>query len=135
MVIAMDATSISLFEGQEIRKTFHKGEWYYVVRDVVQAISSASDVKDYIKKMRKRDKALRENWSNLIESLPIETNGGRQKLNCSNMEGLFRIIEAIPTSKTIPFKRWMSQAQIISTYEIKRDDQIPIQSDRFRGNL
>ncbi len=103
----METTSITFFEGQEIRKTHYNGEWWYVVRDVVQVISSAADVKDYIKKMRKRDRELREKWDHLVVSLPIETNGGRQKLNCSNKEGLFRIIQAIPPTKTQPFKQWM----------------------------
>lgn len=106
----MQTTSISLFEGQEIRKTYHNGEWWYVVRDVVQIISSAADVKDYIKKMRKREPELRRSWDQLVISLPIDTNGGRQKLNCSNTEGLFRIIQAIPTAKAEPFKRWIAKA-------------------------
>ena len=106
----MQTTAISLFEGQEIRKTFHNGEWWYVVRDVVQVISSAADVKDYIKKMRKRDPELRRCWNQLVMMLPIDTNGGRQKLNCSNIEGLFRIIQTIPTIKAEPFKRWIAKA-------------------------
>lgn len=103
----METTSIIFFEGQEIRKTFFRGKWWYVVRDVVQVISSSADVKDYIKKMRKRDRELRERWHDLVVVLPIDTNGGRQRLNCSNLEGLFRIIQAIPVSKTQSFKQWL----------------------------
>jgi hypothetical protein len=41
--------------------------------------------------------------------LSVETPGGRQKLNCANIEGLFRIIQSIPSPKTEPFKRWLAK--------------------------
>lgn len=41
--------------------------------------------------------------------LSIDTQGGVQKLNCANTEGIFRIIQSIPSPKTEPFKRWLAK--------------------------
>lgn len=41
--------------------------------------------------------------------LPVETAGGKQKLNCWNIKGLFRLIQSIPSKKAEPFKQWLAQ--------------------------
>ena len=41
--------------------------------------------------------------------LVIQTEGGPQKMNCANTEGIFRIIQSIPSSKAEPFKRWLAK--------------------------
>jgi len=102
------ATEFLLFEGQEIRMTFHDKQWWYVVRDVIQVITESADVKDYIKKLRKRDPELQKIWQNLVTPLLIETTGGRQKLNCATINNLSRIMLAIPAAKSETFKRWIS---------------------------
>ncbi|MDE6779780.1 MAG: hypothetical protein K2J51_10000, partial [Alistipes sp.] len=38
-----------------------------------------------------------------------KTNGGRQKVNCATAQGMFRIIQSIPSPKAEPFKQWMAQ--------------------------
>ncbi len=43
------------------------------------------------------------------QPLPIQTAGGKQKLNCANTEGIFRIIQSIPSKKAEPFKRWLAR--------------------------
>ena len=37
---------------------------------------------------------------------------GPQKENCANLEGIFRIIQSIPSKKAEPFKRWMAEKRI-----------------------
>lgn len=39
----------------------------------------------------------------------METNGGKQKMNCADTEGILRIIQSIPSPKTEPFKRWLAR--------------------------
>ena len=102
-------TQIALFQGKEVRKTFHNDEWWFVVGDVVQILTDTPNVKDYLRKMRDRDEDLSKGWGQFVTPLSIETSGGKQMLNCSNTAGIFRIIQSIPSSKAEPFKLWLAQ--------------------------
>jgi BRO family, N-terminal domain len=102
---------IKLFEERKIRSVWNDDDenWYFVVADVVQVLTDTSDTKDYLKKMRMRDRVLAKGWGQIVTPLPIETAGGRQKLNCANAQGLLRIIQSIPSPKAEPFKLWLAQ--------------------------
>jgi DNA-damage-inducible protein D len=115
----MDTTKIALFKGKKIRKMLHNNEWWFVVNDVVEALTDTASVKDYIKKMRLRDEELGKGWGQLVTPLLVETVGGLQKLNCANTEGIFRIIQAIPSPKAEPFKRWLARVGYERVQEIE----------------
>ena len=59
--------------------------------------------------MKKRDPELAKGWGQIVTPLSIQTPGGKQRVNCANQEGLFRIIQSIPSPKAEPFKQWMAQ--------------------------
>jgi prophage antirepressor-like protein len=59
--------------------------------------------------MKQRDPELGKGWVQIVRTLPIATPGGTQNLNCSNTEGLFRLIQSIPSPKAEPFKRWLAK--------------------------
>ncbi len=115
-------TKIAVFRKREIRKTIHKKEWWFVVNDVVSALTDSPNVQDYIKKMRKRDNELSKGWGQLVTPLSIKTSGGGQKLNCANTEGVFRIIQAIPSPKAEPFKRWLARVGCERIQEIENPE-------------
>ena len=52
---------------------------------------------------------LAKGWGQIVTPLSVQTAGGRQKVNCATMNGIFRIIQAIPSPKAEPFKVWMAQ--------------------------
>ena len=54
--------------------------------------------------------------------LGIKTAGGTQRLNCANTEGLFRIIQSIPSPKAEPFKRWLAQVGYERVKEIENPE-------------
>jgi len=110
---------IALFQGKEIRKIFYKEEWWFVVGDVVQALTDTPNVKDYIRKIRDRDEEISKGWGQIVTPLPIETSGGLQKLNCTNTEGIFRIIQSIPSPKAEPFKLWLAKVGYERIQEIE----------------
>ena len=60
-------SNIKLFESKQIRSQWNEQEqkWYFSVQDVVQVLSDATDVKDYIKKIKKRDPLLNSNWGTI----------------------------------------------------------------------
>ena len=91
------AAHLAVFQEKTIRRAWHNEEWWFVVTDVVAILSSSVNPNDYIKKMRLRDKELAQGWGQIVTPLRIETEGGIQRLNCANTEGLFRIIQSIPS--------------------------------------
>ncbi len=104
-----ETTKIAIFKGQKVRKIIHNNEWWFVVEDVVVALTDSSNPKDYINKMRRRDNELSKGYGQFVHTLPIETSGGKQQMNCANTEGIFRIIQSIPSPKAEPFKRWLAR--------------------------
>ena len=100
---------IAVFRGEKIRKTIHKNEWWFVVEDVVLVLTDSSDPKQYIQRMKQRDDELTKGWVQIVHTLVIETAGGKQRMLCANTEGIFRIIQSIPSSKAEPFKRWLAR--------------------------
>lgn len=112
-------TKIALFHGKEVRKTLHNNEWWFVIADVVQVLTDTINVKDYIRKMRDRDEEVSKGWGQIVTPLSVDTAGGRQKLNCANTEGIFRIIQSIPSPKAEPFKRWLAKVGYERVQEIE----------------
>ncbi|MCX5699169.1 MAG: Bro-N domain-containing protein [Candidatus Omnitrophica bacterium] len=96
-------TKIAIFKGQKVRKTIYKNEWWFVVEDVVVALTDTVNVKDYINKMRLRDEELAKGYGQIVHTLLVETAGGKQHMNCANTEGIFRIIQSIPSPNVEPF--------------------------------
>ena len=107
---AKEITKLDVFEGREIRKTIHNGEWWFSVADVVQVLTDSVDTRQYIKRIRQRDHELDSYWGTICTPLELlAPDGKRRKTNCSNTEGLFRIIQSIPSPKAEPFKRWLAK--------------------------
>ncbi len=103
-------TKIAIFRKKEIRKTIYKNEWWFVIEDVVGALTDSVQPTGYIKDMRRRDLELSKGWGQIAApTLLIQTTGGPQKVNCANTEGIFRIIQSIPSPKAEPFKRWLAR--------------------------
>ena len=114
-----NSSKISLFKGKKIRKTLHQNEWWFVIQDIVAALTNSSDPAGYIKDMRRRDEELSKGWGQIATPLPIQTEGGLQNINCANTEGIFRIIQSIPSSKAEPFKRWLAKVGYERVQEIE----------------
>jgi hypothetical protein len=113
-------TSIAVFKGKEIRKTTHKNEWWFSVSDVVEALTDSADPKQYIKKMRQRDPELNSYWGTICTPLEIMApDGKKRETNCANTEGIFRIIQSVPSPKAEPFKRWLAKVGYERVQEIE----------------
>jgi hypothetical protein len=110
---------IAIFQKKEIRKTIYNNEWWFVVEDVVSALTDSVNPKDYINKMRRRDPELSKGYGQIVHPLKVDTAGGKQKINCANTEGIFRIIQSIPSPKAEPFKRWLAKVGYERVKEIE----------------
>ncbi|MGD0784606.1 MAG: Bro-N domain-containing protein [Sedimentisphaerales bacterium] len=112
-------TKIAVFRKKEIRKTIHNNEWWFVIMDVITALTDSAQPNGYIKDMRRRDIELAKGWGQIATPLSVQTAGGIQKLNCANTEGIFRIIQSIPSHKAEPFKLWLAKVGYERVQEIE----------------
>jgi hypothetical protein len=123
-------TKLVVFKNKEIRRTLHNNEWWFVVEDVVLALIDSKDPKQYIQRMKQRDPELGKGWVQIVHTLSIETTGGAQRMLCANTEGIFRIIQSIPSPKAEPFKRWLAKVGYERVLEIEDPE---LASQRMRA--
>lgn len=106
------SSSLQIFENQTIRTEWNeeKEEWYFSVTDVVAVLTDSADPKQYIKKMRSRDRELNARWGTICTLTAMTAaDGKRYRTNTANLEGVLRIIQSIPSSKAEPLKQWLAQ--------------------------
>ncbi len=118
----MEDTKIALFKGKKVRRIIHNKEWWFVVEDVVLALIDSSDPKQYVQRMKLRDPELNKGWVQIVHTLDVPTSGGKQQMNCANTEGIFRIIQSIPSPKAEPFKRWLAKVGYERVQEIENPE-------------
>ena len=93
-----------------------------MIVDVVSVLTESVQPEGYIKDLRRRDPELAKGWGQIATPLRIDTPGGAQRINCANTEGLFRIIQSIPSPKAEPFKRWLAQVGYERVKEIENPE-------------
>ncbi len=64
-------------------------------------------------------------WVQFVHTLAVPTEGGPQTMLCANTEGLFRIIQSIPSPKAEPFKRWLAKVGYERVQEIEDPERRP----------
>lgn len=104
-------SNIKLFESKQIRSFWNEADlkWYFSVQDVIQLLTDTADVKDYIKKMKKRDAELNFNWGTICPLVEMRAAGCKKRKNqASDAKGLLRIIQSIPSPNTEHFKDFFS---------------------------
>lgn len=117
-------TQIALFEEKKIRKTMHQNEWWFSVVDVVQALTDSVNANDYWFKMKIRVKTEDEfELSTICRRLKLRSSDGKMyETDCANTEGIFRIIQSIPSPKAEPFKRWLAKVGYERVQEIENPE-------------
>jgi len=110
-----------VFKNKEIRRILHENEWYFAVVDVVAALTVSDKPRDYWYRMKKRELgATQFELSTLCRQLKLEsTDGKKYQTEMANTEGLFRIIQSIPSPKAEPFKRWLAKVGYERVQEIE----------------
>lgn len=103
---------IKLFQDRQVRSAWDDAleQWYFSIADVVSILTDSTDPKQYIKKMKSRDEALKSNWGTICTLVPlVSVDGKKHREMTATTEGILRIIQSIPSSKAEPFKQWMAQ--------------------------
>jgi hypothetical protein len=111
---------IAVFKGKSIRKTINNNEWWFSVVDVCGVLADSSDAGAYWRKLKQR---LNEEGSEPVTfchglKLPAP-DGKMRETDCANAEGMFRIIQSIPSAKAEPFKRWLAKVGYERVKEIE----------------
>lgn len=116
-----------VFQDKNIRRIWFSDEWWFVIKDVILAITDSKDPSQYLKKLRKRDENVNDLFKGggqLVPPLGLEfkTPGGNQMLQCWNTKGIFRLIQSIPSKKAEPFKQWLAQVGYDRVQEIENPE-------------
>ncbi len=130
-----ELAKIAIFQKKEIRKQLHGGEWWFVINDVVAALTDTSDSARYVRDLRYRDEAIKDLFerggakgASQISTpldLKFDTQGGKQAFKCWDTEGIFRLIQSIPSKKAEPFKRWLARVGYERVQEIENPKRRP----------
>ncbi|MFA4828742.1 MAG: Bro-N domain-containing protein [Thermodesulfovibrionales bacterium] len=119
----MEATKIALFKGRKIRKTIHNNEWWFSGVDVCSVLTESPDGGAYWRKLKQR---LNEEGSEVVtfcHGLKLAASDGKKyTTDCANTEGIFRIIQSIPSPKAEPFKRWLAKVGYERIQEIENPE-------------
>lgn len=103
---------IRLFEEQKVRTIWNaeEEEWYFSVVDVVTILTESKDAAAYWRKLKQRLKAEGSETVTNCHGLKMQAPDGKMRLtDCLNTQGIFRLIQSIPSPKAEPFKLWMAQ--------------------------
>ena len=103
---------IKIFEGNQIRSVWDndKEEWYFSVVDVVGTLTDSKDPGAYWRKLKQR---LKEEGSEVVtfcHGLKLKAADGKMReSDVADMQGIFRIIQSVPSPKAEPFKMWLAE--------------------------
>jgi DNA-damage-inducible protein D len=116
-------SQIAVFKGKTIRKTIFQKEWWFSVVDIVGALTDSVDAGAYWRKLKQR---LQEEGSEVVtfcHGLKLEAPDGKMReTDCANTEGMFRIIQSIPSPKAEPMKRWLAKVGYERIQEIENPE-------------
>ena len=110
-----------VFQDKEIRRLLVEDVWFFAVVDVIEVLTDSGKPRDYWYRMKKREKdSSKTELSTFCRQLKLESSDGKKYLtDCANTEGIFRIIQSIPSPKAEPFKRWLAKVGYERVQEIE----------------
>ena len=115
---------IAIFKGKNIRKTLHNGEWWFSVVDVIEALTDSERSSAYWTAMKARVQSEDGfQLSTICRQLKLmATDGKLRETDCADTEGIFRIIQSVPSPKAEPFKRWLAKVGYERVQEIENPE-------------
>jgi hypothetical protein len=102
----------------------------------MEALVDTTDGTRYVADLRKKDPGLDSRYSEITRTLTFASPGGRQKTTFTNIEGVFRLMQSVPSTKAEPFKKWLAKVGFERLQEAQNPDLIvkrAIATYRARG--
>jgi len=121
-----DQNKLVVFQEKEIRRMWHNEEWWFVIVDIIEVLTASKNPAVYWRVLKKRlkDEGSNETVAN-CNGLKLEAKDGkRRKVNCANVEGIFRVIQSIPSPKAEPFKQWLAKVGYERVQEIENLERV-----------
>lgn len=116
-------SKVDVFQRNAIRKVMHEGEWWFAVKDVLEALTGTTDGTRYSADMRAKDEGLRATYSEITRTLPFRSESrGIQNTTFINIEGTFRLMQSVPSAKAEPFKKWLAKVGFERLQEIQNPE-------------
>ena len=104
---------VKMFEGSQIRSVWdnEREEWYFSIIDVIGSLTESSNPRDYWYRVKKRmSDEERSELSTICRQLKLKAPDGKMRLtDVAGMQGIFRIIQSVPSPKAEPFKMWLAE--------------------------
>ena len=104
---------VKIFEGSQIRSVWdnEREEWYFSVVDVIGSLTESNNPRDYWYRVKKRmSDEERSELSTICRQLKLKASDGKMRLtDVADMQGIFRIIQSVPSPKAEPFKMWLAE--------------------------
>ncbi|MBK8563409.1 MAG: Bro-N domain-containing protein [Saprospiraceae bacterium] len=116
---------LAVFQEKEIRRVWYKGEWWFSIVDVIEALSESPQPSRYWNELRARMQSESGNdelFAN-TEKLKMKSLDGKMRgTEAANTESMFRLIQSIPSPKAEPFKQWLAKVGYERIQEIENPE-------------
>lgn len=119
-------SNIKLFESKKIRSVWveEKQRWFFSIIDVIEVLTDTTNARRYWSDLKR--KLIKEGFDELYEiivQLKLESADGKKyETDCTDAEGLLRIIQSVPSPKAEPFKRWLAKVGYERLEEIENPE-------------
>ncbi|MDP3027527.1 MAG: Bro-N domain-containing protein [Nanoarchaeota archaeon] len=119
-----EETHIAIFKGKAIRRKFIENKWFFSVVDIISVLTESDNPRNYwsMLKIREKESSEIELSTNCVQ-LKLKSGDGKEyETDCADTEGIFRIIQSIPSKKAEPFKRWLARVGYERMQEIENPE-------------
>jgi DNA-damage-inducible protein D len=119
-----DSMHIAIFNGKAIRRKILNNEWFFSVVDIISVLTESNNPRNYWSMLKAREKESSETeLSTICVQLKLKSSDGKEyETDCANTEGIFRIIQSVPSKKAEPFKRWLAKVGYERVKEIENPE-------------
>src|SRR3989339_1178024 len=118
--MATNNYTLSVFQGKNIRRIWNNTGWYFSVIDIVEVLTESTNPRNYWSMLKKRESEQGVELSTNCVQLKLQSSDGKKReTDCANTEGVFRIIQSIPSPKAEPFKLWLAKVGYERVQEIE----------------
>ena len=101
-----------IFNDKKVRTVWNKeSEKYYVsIIDIIEVLTGSARPRKYCSDLKKQLTSEGSEVSEKIGQLKLKANDGKYRLtDVTDIEGMFRIIESIPSKNAEPIKQWLAK--------------------------
>ena len=116
---------IKLFEGKNVRYIWddEKEDWYFSIEDFISFLTDCANSDEYIEEILSRDKSLAFSWNTICVAVQMPGEDGKQhEVQSVNTQGLFRIIQSIPSKKAEPIKQFLAEMGVERLNQMKNPE-------------